>query len=102
MVATLDLVLILSGWLCAAIAIIFAARLFLQNKAMKATVAKHNKTNKKDDKDLVIPEDIDPKELTSTVINFLDQFWNNEHMKKRAEEIHDNLAAGLKKWNDEE
>lgn len=98
----LDLVLILSGWLCAVIACVFAVRLFLQNKQMKAEIASHNKTNKKDEKDLLIPEDIDEKELAKGVIEFLDKFWDNPHMRARAEAIHKELAEKLKAWNDEE
>jgi hypothetical protein len=100
MVATLDLVLILSGWLCAVIAVILLVREKLQNKAMRAEMEKHNKTEK--NKKLVIPDDIKDEDVVKGVIEFLDAFWNNEHMKRRAEEVHKKLSDALKKWDEEE
>lgn len=94
-----DLVLILSGWLFGLIMATFATMMFLQNRKMKAEIVAHNEKYKNK---LTIPEDIDPEELTKGIIGFLDVFWNNPHLKRRAEKIHDNLAPALKAWNDEE
>ena len=114
----MDLVLILSGWLFGIIMAILAAWVFLKLKQMKENMEKVKEAVLASIKDKkitdiekkklsgahlwIVPEDVDPTKLTKQVIDFLDVYWNNPHLKRRAQEIYDKLAPALKKWNDEE
>lgn len=114
----MDLVLILSGWLFGLIIAIAFVMLFLKFKTLKSQMSKvkeivmatikDDKVSALEKKKLekaslwIIPDDVDIEQLAKTVIELLDTYWNNPHLKRRAQEIHDKLSVALKKWNDEE